>query len=445
MTTRVLLLRHGLSSFNARRLVQGRDDTSTLTPEGEAMALRTGEALKDLPLHRAYTSPLRRARRTAELVLTVLPSPPSLAVTEQLLEIDLEPWCGLHSTELVRRFPEEQALWRHRPEQLMLRRADGSNYRPIVELHAQATDFWRHLQRENQDGNVLVVAHNCILRCLLLAALGLGPEHFKLLRLDNCSLSVLNLGDPQVDAAGCRPLQLESINSTLHLGGAMARPVGCQRVLLLRHGETDWNRDGRFQGQIDIPLNGRGRGQSTATAELLRETRIDRAYTSALARPRQTAEAVLKHHPGVPLATVRGLIEIGHGDWEGCLESDIAASWPELLARWRSQPHTVAMPGEGGETVQQVWDRSVKALGSIAAGLAPGEAALVVAHDAVNKTILCDLLGLTAADIWVVKQGNGGVTVIDYPEGVEGQPVIRCLNLTAHQGGVLDGTAAGAL
>ena len=66
-------------------------------------------------------------------------------------------------------------------------------------------------------------------------------------------------------------------------------------------------------------------------------------------------------------------------------------------------------------------------------------------HDAVNKTILCALLGLTPADIWMVKQGNGGVSVVDYPQGPEGPAVVSCLNLTGHLGGVLDHTAAGAL
>jgi probable phosphoglycerate mutase len=99
----------------------------------------------------------------------------------------------------------------------------------------------------------------------------------------------------------------------------------------------------------------------------------------------------------------------------------------------------------GGETIQQVWDRSVDSWQRIAAGLHPGETALVVAHDAVNKTILCHLLGLGPADIWAVKQGNGGVSVIDYSPAAERPPVVACLNLTSHLGGVLDRTAAGAL
>ena len=103
----------------------------------------------------------------------------------------------------------------------------------------------------------------------------------------------------------------------------------------------------------------------------------------------------------MPLTSVGGLVEIAHGAWEGCLEDDIRDRWPQLLADWQSDPERVQMPG--GETIQQVWDRSVTSWQRIAAGLHPGETALVVAHDAVNKTILCHLLGLGPADIWAVK------------------------------------------
>ena len=162
-----------------------------------------------------------------------------------------------------------------------------------------------------------------------------------------------------------------------------------------------------------------------------------------MARPRQTAEAILAAHPGVPLTSTKGLVEIGHGLWEGRLEPEIAEGWPELLADWKRAPETVQMPE--GETIHDVWERSLATWNRIAASLDPQETALVVAHDAVNKAILCALLGLTAADIWAIKQGNGGVTVIDYPDGATGTPVVAAMNLTNHLGGVLDRTAAGAL
>ncbi|HJN35679.1 MAG TPA: histidine phosphatase family protein, partial [Prochlorococcaceae cyanobacterium Fu_MAG_50] len=154
-------------------------------------------------------------------------------------------------------------------------------------------------------------------------------------------------------------------------------------------------------------------------------------------------EIILEAHQQIPISITDGLMEIGHGLWEGKLESEIQSGWPELLESWKLAPETVQMPE--GETIQDVWDRSVNSWNRIADNLNANQTALVVAHDAVNKTILCHLLGLSPADIWMVKQGNGGVTVVDIPPDQSQPAVVTCLNLTTHLGGVIDRTAAGAL
>ena len=436
-----MLVRHGLSSFNQEHRIQGRDDLSALTEAGEVQARRTGEALAELPLAAVYSSPLRRASATTAALLARHGAAPAPVLDDDLLEIDLAPWSGLLRSEVRAVDPEQERRWREAPQTLELRRADGSTYLPVPELMEQAGRFAdRLLARHGDDDTVLVVAHNAILRCLVLHLLGLPASGFLRLRLDNASISVLNL----VRGAGGRPsVQLESLNGTAHLGTALppAGP-GC-RLLLVRHGETDWNREGRFQGQIDIPLNAHGLAQAEAARAFLAPVPLQRAYSSDMSRPLRTAEVVLGSHPGVPLTTCRGLREIGHGLWEGRLESEIAAGWPDLLAAWTRTPETVQMPE--GETIGGVSERSLQAWNRIVAGLDPQETVLVVAHDAVNKTILCALLGLTPADIWAIKQGNGGVTVIDYPRGATAPPVVSALNLTAHLGGVIDRTAAGAL
>ncbi len=448
MSLRIVLVRHGLSSFNIERRIQGRDDLSTLSEEGIEQARGVGAALADLPLLAAYSSPLRRARGTAEALLESHGQGLQPILDDGLLEIDLAPWSGLLQSEVRERHPEEESLWRHAPERLELLRPDGSSYRPVPELIEQADRFVAALFDRHGDrldagaeaGTVLVVAHNGILRCLLLSLLGLPASGFRRLRLDNASLSVLNVvrgpsGKPET--------QIESLNTTAHLGRPLPPAGAGPRLLLVRHGETDWNREGRFQGQIDIPLNERGLAQAEAAREFLAAVPIQRAWSSVMARPRRTAEVILEAHPSVELATTEGLVEIGHGLWEGRLEREIAAEWPELLADWKAAPHTVQMPE--GETIHEVWERSLASWLSIAASLREGETGLVVAHDAVNKTILCSLLGLGPAEIWAVKQGNGGVTVIDYPHGADQVGVVSCLNLTHHLGGVLDRTAAGAL
>ncbi|MFZ0406828.1 MAG: histidine phosphatase family protein [Cyanobium sp.] len=447
MPLRIVLVRHGLSSFNLEQRFQGRDDLSSLLEEGARQAQAAGQALADLPLTAVYSSPLSRARDTTRLLLESQGQPLSPCFDDDLLEIDLAPWSGLLRTEVRQRHPEQERIWRQAPETMELQRADGQLYRPLPELMEQAQRFLDQLLARHGEAlvgrdqaTVLVVAHNAILRALVLQALGLPASGFRRLRLDNASISVLNL---EGDGNGRRQVQIESINGTSHLGESLPRTGAGPRLLLVRHGETDWNREGRFQGQIDIPLNANGLAQADAARRFLAQVPIQRAYTSPMARPRQTAERILLDHPGVPLTCNAGLVEIGHGLWEGQLEKEIAEGWPELLGNWKSQPHSVQMPE--GETLQDVCDRSLTAWNRIAGSLDPTETALVVAHDAVNKMILCALLGLGPEAFWAIKQGNGGVTVVDYPHGAGGTPVLTCMNLTAHLGGVLDRTAAGAL
>ena len=442
MTLRLLLVRHGLSSFNQERRNQGRDDLSNLTPEGHDQARRLGATLKDVPFDAVYSSPLQRAASTtASLLAERGGQAPDTVFEDGLLEVDLEPWAGMSIDELSEHHPLDFSTWKRRPLELELQRRDCTAYRPLVELMAQARAFVHQLMERHpveRDATVLVVGHNAILRCLMLALLGEPEQGFRRLRVDNTSLSIFNLRpgkqEPQV--------QIECLNSTTHLQPLPDKGKSA-RLILVRHGETDWNKAGRFQGQIDIPLNDHGRSQAAAARDFLKDVSIDRAWSSTLSRPTETAEIILEAHSGVPLTQIDGLVEIGHGLWEGKLESEIRDGWSDLLDTWKRAPETVQMPE--GETIQDVWARSVTSWQEIAKGLKPEETALVVAHDAVNKTILCDLLGLTPADIWAVKQGNGGVTVVDINPDPSQPAVVTCLNLTSHFGSVIDRTAAGAL
>ena len=444
MPLRLLLVRHGLSSFNKERRIQGRDDLSNLSDEGHEQARALGRSLQEVSFQAIYSSPLQRAAATtASLLEAHAGQAPDVLLDDGLLEVDLEPWSGQTIDELIEGSPEAYSIWKQQPMRLELQRRDGSSYKPLAELMEQARGFITNLlQRHPVDGNdtVLVVAHNAILRCLMLTLLGEPERGFRRLRVDNTSLSIFNL---RQGVGGEGPqVQIECLNNTTHLQPLPKKGDGA-RLILVRHGETDWNKAGRFQGQIDIPLNDNGRGQAAAARDFLSSVTINRAWSSTMSRPTETAEIILQAHPDVSLSQTEGLVEIGHGLWEGKLESEIRDGWSELLETWKQRPETVQMPE--GETIQDVWARSVKSWGDIATSLKSEETALVVAHDAVNKTILCDLLGLTPADIWAVKQGNGGVTVVDIPLD-SGQPaVVTCLNLTSHFGSVIDRTAAGAL
>jgi phosphoserine phosphatase len=449
MTTRVILVRHGQSSYNAQNRIQGRINESVLTELGTEMAINVGQALVGLPIDAFYSSPLQRAYRTAEIIRDQLVQAngptniPAIETSDDLLEIDLPLWAGMTKDAVKAQYPDQQRLWKSHPEAFFMEitDADGQPHKhyPVLALFDQARSFWQRALSDHADKTLLIVGHNGILRSLLSTAIGLQPSQYQLLRQSNCCINVLNFSGGLGD-----PVQIESLNVTAHLGEPLpSQPQKGKRLLLVRHGETEWNRMQKFQGQIDVPLNDNGHAQARAAGEFLKDVAIDYAVSSPLARPRQTAEGILAHHPGVEMRFLPGLKEIGHGLWEGKLEPEIAAEYGPELQAWKTKPETVQMPE--GENLQEVWDRAVADWQSIVEAAPDGSTGLVVAHDAVNKVILCHILGLQPKDIWAVKQGNGAVSVIDYVDGPNGAVTVQALNITSHLGGVLDKTAAGAL
>ena len=195
-----------------------------------------------------------------------------------------------------------------------------------------------------------------------------------------------------------------------------------------------------------MPLNDNGRSQSCLAGEFLKEVELDFAVSSPMLRPKETAEIILQPHPQIELQLFDGLREIAHGLWEGKLETEIEQTYPGELEKWRTVPQEVQMPE--GENLQQVRDRSIEAWQQIVSFALQKQlqTGLVVAHDATNKVLLCHILGLDNQYFWNFRQGNGAVSVIDYPQGLDGLPVLQAMNITTHLGGgVFDKTAAGAL
>tara|TARA_Y100001968_G_scaffold310906_1_gene332302 strand:- start:5746 stop:7077 length:1332 start_codon:yes stop_codon:yes gene_type:complete len=443
MTLRLLLVRHGLSSFNKDLKIQGRNDLSTLSEEGKIQAIETGKTLANLPIDHVYSSPLQRAAETTKNILEQRNESLKPIYTNGLLEVDLGEWSGLTQDEVKLKFPEAYRTWRKDPKQLSIRKKDGNCFNPIDELINQTKDFLKSLLTRHspeKDQTILLVGHNAILRCILLSLIGDPPLGFRRLQIDNASISIVNLNSIEQDPYD---IQIECLNSTTHLNPVLPLKKGNSRLILVRHGETNWNKEGRFQGQIDIPLNQTGKKQASAAGLFLQNFPINKAFSSIMSRPRETTEIILQHHHNLKIDLQESLKEIGHGEWEGKLETEIKLDWPQLLTNWKKSPETVEMPS--GESINQVWERSINCWIKISKSLMQGETALVVAHDAVNKTILCHLLGLQPQDIWMVKQGNGGINIIDIPEEPNQPSIVTCLNITSHLGGLLDKTAAGAL
>jgi probable phosphoglycerate mutase len=201
------------------------------------------------------------------------------------------------------------------------------------------------------------------------------------------------------------------------------------RVLLARHGETAWNAEGRYQGQEDIPLSPVGEAQARALGERLRDVHIDRAVASPLLRAARTAELALGPARAAMLTTDPGLMEIAHGDWEGLLASEIHERDPDRLRAWRETPHDVLMPQ--GESLQHVLDRAWPALERAGAGLGANDTLLVVAHDAVNRVLLCRILGLPLQQLWSFRQAPTTLNLLE-GDDVDHLEVVRLNDCSHH-------------
>ena len=128
------------------------------------------------------------------------------------------------------------------------------------------------------------------------------------------------------------------------------------RIILTRHGETEWNLAGRVQGRLDSPLTGKGVNQARALAAKLRAENINLIYSSDAPRALATATEI-QQALGInaPIRPVPDLREFSFGEWEGQVWSDLREQFPEVFAVWDTKPHAVTIPG--GESMQLVVDR----------------------------------------------------------------------------------------
>lgn len=164
-----------------------------------------------------------------------------------------------------------------------------------------------------------------------------------------------------------------------------------KRLYLVRHGQTDYNAQRRFQGQIDIPLNERGLAQADAiAAHLAAIESVDRIVASDLTRARTTAQAI-GTATGVPVELDAGLREITVGEWEGLTSTEISETWPELLADWQAG---IDMRPPGGESRKESNERVAATVLKLVAQSTPSEVLVIVAHGSVIRGVASILLGI---------------------------------------------------
>jgi probable phosphoglycerate mutase len=212
---------------------------------------------------------------------------------------------------------------------------------------------------------------------------------------------------------------------------AMARQLEDNRdmrLIIIRHGESEWNRIGRYQGQFDAPLSELGLRQADALAERLRSEPIHAIYASPLQRAARTAQSVARYHPAVPFVTVSALLEIHHGDWQGLMVDEVLARYCAELREWREHPTRSQMPN--GESFSNVLKRVLDFKEQLLEEYA-GQNVLVSTHDVVVKILVADALGMNMDRINRIWVTNASISVIEYGDDL---PYLVSLSEACHLG-----------
>lgn len=384
--TRVIIVRHGQSTFNAAGRYQGRSDEPTLTAIGRSCAYQTGVALQGVKLDAIYSSPLGRAVETAQEIVRgmhhINACLPKIQLEADLIEIDLPNWQGKSLKFVREHFAVDYRCWQQRPHEFYIEHPNAAFAYPVLDLFAQAKCFWQTILPRHVGETVLVVTHSGTSRALISTALGLSAAKYHVLQQSNCGISILNFGGGCTEIArlddncvASRSAKLVALNLTTHLGEVLPKlKAGKQGLrLLLLPGEaiaaTQLHRLAEFLQPVTINfyLNLAG----------------DWASPRRSHRTDATGASILQYHPQTA----------------------------QLQASTQDFPY--------------VWQQKIAALVQ-ADTLITG---LIVASDHIIQQILMQLLGINSNDCWRLPLISGTLSIIHYPT-VDIVPVTQSINFT---------------
>lgn len=386
-STRIIIIRHAQSTYNAQGLYQGCCDESVLTEKGWRSADQTGLALRGMTVNAVYTSPLRRTQETTRAILsamsTLTDTLPQPQTHPQLKEVDLPTWQGLAFQSVREQFAEDYRCWRERPHEFQMTiQSEGLSASgtvatlvqsgfPVRDLYAQARQFWQEILPRHVGQTVLIISHGGTIRALINTAIAptstsdtLPLEaRYHTLQQSNCGITILNFPNPNQAA------QLEAMNLTTHLGEVLPKlKEGKQgvRLLLLR--------SDAIKSQ-----------QAQRLATFFQSIPLDFCIRDDLSSSRAIAELILASKVGVQL-------QIARQDFSQALQHILS---PDVFAE---------------------------------ATLSTG---LVVATELVIKAMLESVLDLLPHES-TLHVHPGAISVIHYPSAVS-LPVLQVMNLSIDQ------------
>ncbi len=192
-------------------------------------------------------------------------------------------------------------------------------------------------------------------------------------------------------------------------------------IILIRHGETEWNASETFRGRADVDLNETGLRQAELLGQYLSGEKIDRIYSSPLKRAFKTDEAIALFQ-NIGVVTAEHLTDFHYGEWEGLTLREVIDRDDVLYQDWLDTPEQMRVPG--GETLDEVLKRAMPFVVGSVINCFEGKI-VVVSHRVVLKVVICALLGLDNDHFWNIRIDNGGITRFSYDGN---RSVLTCHN-----------------
>jgi broad specificity phosphatase PhoE len=197
------------------------------------------------------------------------------------------------------------------------------------------------------------------------------------------------------------------------------------QIYLVRHGQTQWNREEIFRGTTDVPLNESGMREACLAAEALKNKPIKSVYSSPLDRAKETAAAIARLHE-LEVRITDGLKDLCFGEWQGVSHQAVREQYPDLYCQWLQEPDMVTFPG--GESLGVLKSRAVEAVKETVLNH-PEDAIVMVSHRVVNRVIICGLVGIDLSRFWQIGQDTTAINILTCREG---RFTLTCLNDTCH-------------
>ncbi len=204
--------------------------------------------------------------------------------------------------------------------------------------------------------------------------------------------------------------------------------AGAVPFLLIRHGQTAWNKERRFLGCTDVPLDEEGHHQAKLAATTLADLPLQAIHTSPLSRASQTAAAICKNRDH-KLQFVNGLQELNQGELEGQPGAEVVERYPDFIQAWAIDPTDVRVPG--GETMGECATRTISALEGILRRSQPGPPVAIVTHRIVLSCLICHALDIPLKHWRMIGQRN---TAINWLSWMDGKIAVHRLNDIEHLG-----------